>query len=113
MSLQTVADKMAPGSGAAHFTAVFADPNVPINLYSKFFSETLLDILRLPLSCAAIMPLFACAGERAARGDYGGTLWGTATVGISPFGRSQNFSKPISDYSKVMDPEWPPMAAGE
>ena len=60
------------------------------------------------------MPLFfSCAGERAARGNYGGTLWGTATVGVSPFGRSQNFSKPISDYSKVMDPEWAPMAAGE
>ena len=36
MSLQTVADKMAPGSGAAYFTAVFADSNVPINLYSEF-----------------------------------------------------------------------------
>ncbi len=77
-------------------------------------NKTLLDTMRLSLSCAAMMPLFfSCAGERAARGNYGGTLWGTATVGVSPFGRSQNFSKPISDYSKVMDPEWAPMAAGE
>ena len=35
MSLQTVADKMAPGSGGGHFTAVFADSSVPINLYSE------------------------------------------------------------------------------
>ena len=51
MSLQTAADKMARGSGAVHFTAVFADPSVPINLYSEFMMRTLLDV------CAFLFPV--------------------------------------------------------
>ena len=60
MSLQTAADKMAPGSGAAHFTAVFADPSVPINLYSEFMTRHCWTFAPSSFLCSHEAPLCMC-----------------------------------------------------
>lgn len=49
--------------------------------------------------------------EAAMQGQYGGSVYGSRIVGPSVFAKNSDFSKPISEYSKIMDADALPMAA--
>ena len=74
---------MAFGSSAQSLIPSYRDADVPVTLYS----------------------------EAALNGQYGGTVYGTRITGSAVFARNSDFSKPISDYSKIMDADSIPMAA--
>lgn len=64
----------APTTGATE-TVLLPNPDIPITIYS----------------------------EAVAKGTYGGNLTGTRTMSkVSPFNKYTNFSKPMSEYNKVV-----------
>ena len=49
--------------------------------------------------------------KAALKGQYGGTVYGSRITGPATFAKNSDFSKPLSEYSKVMDADCIPMAA--
>ncbi|KAL3162513.1 hypothetical protein ABBQ32_010170 [Trebouxia sp. C0010 RCD-2024] len=49
--------------------------------------------------------------EAALQGLYGSTVYGSRITGPATFARNSDFSKPLSEYSKIMDADCVPMAA--
>ena len=82
-AFQAQADRLASGSLARSLPPAFRDADVPVSIYS----------------------------EAALQGQYGGSVYGSRIVGPSIFARNSDFSKPISEYSKIMDADALPMAA--
>ena len=81
-SLQAQADRLA-GSNTGHSLAMpYRDQDVPVSIYS----------------------------EAALQGQYGTTVYGSRITGPAMFAKNCDFSKPISEYSKVMDADSIPMA---
>lgn len=83
MLLQAQADRMA--SSSLTFGQAYAnrDRDVPVSIYS----------------------------EAALQGQYGSTVYGSRITGPATFARNSDFSKPLSEYSKIMDADCLPMAA--
>lgn len=81
--VQAQADRLASSSRTISMSPAFRDPDVPVSIYS----------------------------EAAVQGQYGGSVYGSRIVGPSIFARNSDFSKPISEYSKIMDADALPMAA--
>lgn len=81
--LQAQADRLVTGRLAASRSAAFGTSDTPVSIYS----------------------------EAAMQGQYGGSVYGSRIVGPSIFARNSDFSKPISEYSKIMDADALPMAA--
>lgn len=81
--LQAEADRIASSNGAIGLTSTYRDLNVPVSIYS----------------------------EAALKGQYGGTVYGSRITGPAAFAKNSDFSKPLSEYSKIMDADCIPMAA--
>ena len=80
---QAQADRVAVGCTARRLSPSYRDLDVPVSIYS----------------------------EAALQGQYGGTVYGSRITGPATFARNSDFSKPISEYSKIMDADSVPMAA--
>jgi len=80
---QAQADRLASGSTAQCLSPPYRDADVPVSVYS----------------------------EAALRGQYGGSVYGSRITGPATFAKNSDFSKPISEYSKIMDADCIPMAA--
>ncbi len=80
---QAQADRVAVRCTAQPLSSSYRDPDVPVSIYSKV----------------------------ALQGQYGGTVYGSHITGPATFARNSDFSKPISEYSKIMDADSVPMAA--
>ena len=81
---QAQADRVAVRCTAQPpLSSLYRDPDVPVSIYS----------------------------EAALQGQYGGTVYGSRATGPATFARNSDFSKPISEYSKIMDADSVPMAA--
>ena len=81
--MQAQADRLGSGAHAASLAPAFRDADVPVSIYS----------------------------EAAMQGQYGGSVYGSRIVSPSIFAKNCDFSKPISEYSKIMDGDALPMAA--
>lgn len=81
--IQAQADRAALGGTAQALSPLYRDSDVPVSIYS----------------------------EAALQGQYGGTVYGSRITGTATFARNSDFSKPISEYSKIMDADSVPMAA--
>ena len=81
--LQAEADKMASSSTAARLASTCRDQDIPVSIYS----------------------------EAALKGQYGSTVYGSRITGAAAFAKNSDFSKPLSEYSKIMDADCVPMAA--
>ncbi|DBB01215.1 TPA: hypothetical protein ACH3X1_001090 [Trebouxia sp. C0004] len=77
------ADRVAVGCTAQPLSSSYRNPDVPVSIYS----------------------------EAALQGQYGGMVYGSRISGPATFARNSDFSKPISEYSKMMDADSVPMAA--
>ena len=80
---QAQADRVAVRCPAQPLLSSYRDHHVPVSIYS----------------------------EAALQGQYGGTVYGSRITGPATFARNSDFSKPISEYSKIMDADSVPMAA--
>ena len=81
--LQAQADRMLSSSSALGQSCMYRDQDVPVSIYS----------------------------EAALRGQYGGAVYGSRITGPATFAKNSEFSKPLSEYSKIMDADCVPMAA--
>lgn len=80
---QAQADRVAFGNTAQSLSASYRDEDVPVSIYS----------------------------EAALKGQYGSSVYGSHITGAAAFARNSDFSKSISEYSKIMDADSLPMAA--
>lgn len=84
MLLQAQADRICSSSRSAlEHSCAYRDQDVPVTIYS----------------------------EAASKGQYGGTVYGSRITGPATFAKNSDFSKPLSEYSKIMDADCIPMAA--
>ena len=83
MLLQAQADKIASSSSALGHSCTYRNQDAPVTIYS----------------------------EAALKGQYGGTVYGSRITGPAIFAKNSDFSKPLSEYSKIMDADSIPMAA--
>lgn len=83
MVLQAQADRTASSSSALKQSCTYRDQEIPVTIYS----------------------------EAALKGQYGGTVYGSRITGPAIFAKTSDFSKPLSEYSKIMDADCIPMAA--
>lgn len=74
---------MVSSNSASGHICAYRDQDVPVTVYS----------------------------EAALKGQYGATVYGSRITGPATFAKNSDFSKPLSEYSKIMDAECVPMAA--